>query len=89
MPTLASACTGSNFVVALLNDLFGIQSRGGCSCAGPYGHRLLEIDLETSHRFEDEIVRRGQEGVKPGWVRVSFNFFSERGGGGEGGGGGR
>ena len=35
-----------NFVVAVLNDLFGIQSRGGCSCAGPYGHRLLGIDLE-------------------------------------------
>ena len=39
-----------NFVVALLNDLFGIQSRGGCSCAGPYGHRLLGIDLERSAR---------------------------------------
>ena len=39
-----------NLVVAMLNDLFGIQSRGGCSCAGPYGHRLLGIDLETSHR---------------------------------------
>ncbi len=39
-----------NFVVALLNDLFGIQSRGGCSCAGPYGHRLLGIDLETTPR---------------------------------------
>ena len=35
-----------NFVVAVLNDLFGIQSRGGCSCAGPYGHRLLGIDLD-------------------------------------------
>jgi selenocysteine lyase/cysteine desulfurase len=39
-----------NFVVALLNDLFGIQARGGCSCAGPYGHRLLGIDLERSAR---------------------------------------
>ena len=38
-----------NFVVAVLNDLFGIQSRGGCSCAGPYGHRLLGIDIERSH----------------------------------------
>jgi selenocysteine lyase/cysteine desulfurase len=63
-----------NFVVALLNDLFGIQSRGGCSCAGPYGHRLLGIDLERSHRFEREIVA-GCEGIKPGWVRVSFNYF--------------
>ncbi len=67
-----------NFVVAALNDLFGIQARGGCSCAGPYGHRLLGIDLETSHRFEDEIAK-GCEVIKPGWVRVNFNYFiSER-----------
>lgn len=63
-----------NFVVALLNDLFGIQARGGCSCAGPYGHRLLGIDLSTSQEFEREIVR-GCEGIKPGWVRVNFNYF--------------
>jgi len=63
-----------NFVVALLNDLFGIQSRGGCSCAGPYGHRLLGIDIETSHEFEREIAR-GCEGIKPGWIRVNFNYF--------------
>jgi len=63
-----------NFVVAVLNDLFGIQSRGGCSCAGPYGHRLLGIDLDTSHEFEREIGR-GCEGIKPGWVRVNFNYF--------------
>ncbi len=63
-----------NFVVALLNDLFGIQSRGGCSCAGPYGHRLLGIDLEHSRRFEREI-EDGCEGIKPGWVRVNFNYF--------------
>ncbi|HYN30732.1 MAG TPA: aminotransferase class V-fold PLP-dependent enzyme [Dermatophilaceae bacterium] len=63
-----------NFVVALLNDLFGIQSRGGCSCAGPYGHRLLGIDLERSHEFEREITG-GCEGIKPGWVRVNLNYF--------------
>ncbi|MBG7603157.1 MAG: aminotransferase class V-fold PLP-dependent enzyme [Actinobacteria bacterium] len=63
-----------NFVVALLNDVFGIQSRGGCSCAGPYGHRLLGIDLDQSHEFQREI-NRGCEGIKPGWVRVNFNYF--------------
>lgn len=63
-----------NYVVALLNDLFGVQARGGCSCAGPYGHRLLGIDLEQSHEFEREITR-GCEGIKPGWVRVNFNYF--------------
>jgi selenocysteine lyase/cysteine desulfurase len=63
-----------NYVVALLNDLFGIQSRGGCSCAGPYGHRLLGIDIERSHEFEREIAH-GCEGIKPGWVRINFNYF--------------
>lgn len=63
-----------NYVVALLNDLFGIQARGGCSCAGPYGHRLLGIDLDRSHGFQREIGR-GCEGIKPGWVRVNFNYF--------------
>jgi selenocysteine lyase/cysteine desulfurase len=63
-----------NLVVALLNDLFGIQARGGCSCAGPYGHRLLGIDIARSHEFEREI-NQGCEGIKPGWVRVNFNYF--------------
>jgi len=63
-----------NFAVAVLNDLFGIQARGGCSCAGPYGHRLLAIDTEHSHAFEHEI-ERGCEGIKPGWVRINFNYF--------------
>ncbi|MFA5919643.1 MAG: aminotransferase class V-fold PLP-dependent enzyme [Candidatus Nanopelagicaceae bacterium] len=63
-----------NFIVALLNDLFGIQSRGGCSCAGPYGHRLLGIDNTKSHEIEEEITG-GCEGIKPGWVRINFNYF--------------
>ncbi|MEM8933382.1 MAG: aminotransferase class V-fold PLP-dependent enzyme, partial [Acidobacteriota bacterium] len=63
-----------NYVVALLNDLFGIQARGGCSCAGPYGHRLLGIGITQSREFEREIVC-GHEGIKPGWVRMNFNYF--------------
>ncbi|MEI6867822.1 MAG: aminotransferase class V-fold PLP-dependent enzyme [Actinomycetes bacterium] len=63
-----------NFVVALLNDLFGIQARGGCSCAGPYGHRLLGIDQSKSHLFQ-EVIDQGWEGMKPGWVRVNLNYF--------------
>jgi selenocysteine lyase/cysteine desulfurase len=63
-----------NFVVALLNDLFGIQARGGCSCAGPYGHRLLGIDEAHSREFHAEIVQ-GWEGVKPGWARINLNYF--------------
>ncbi|GAB2621718.1 aminotransferase [Paractinoplanes abujensis] len=63
-----------NFVVALLNDLFGIQARGGCSCAGPYGHRLLGIGPELSRRFSSEI-EAGWEGIKPGWSRLNFAYF--------------
>ena len=63
-----------NFVVALLNDLFGIQARGGCSCAGPYGHRLLGIGLDQSSRFK-AAINSGCEGIKPGWIRVNFNYF--------------
>ncbi|GAA3880452.1 aminotransferase class V-fold PLP-dependent enzyme [Streptomyces lacrimifluminis] len=63
-----------NYVVALLNDLLGIQARGGCSCAGPYGHRLLGIDAATSHALLDEVVH-GCDGIKPGWTRINFNYF--------------
>ncbi len=63
-----------NFVVSLLNDLFGIQSRGGCSCAGPYGHALLGIDDEHSSDIADEVLL-GCEGIKPGWIRVNLNYF--------------
>lgn len=60
-------------VTTLLNDLFGIQSRAGCSCAGPYGHRLLDIDQATSERYRS-VIKRGTHGVKPGWCRVGFHY---------------
>jgi selenocysteine lyase/cysteine desulfurase len=63
-----------NYVVALLNDLFGIQSRGGCFCAGPYGHRLLAIDSARSVAFRNQIGH-GCGGIKPGWTRINFNYF--------------
>ena len=63
-----------NYVAALLNDLFGIQARSGCSCAGPYGHRLLGIDEAHSREFRGEIVD-GWEGIKPGWIRLNLNYF--------------
>ncbi len=62
------------FVVRLLSDLFGIQGRAGCSCAGPYGHALLGIDDETSGCFL-HAIEVGYEGVKPGWARVSFHYL--------------
>ena len=64
------------FVTALLNDLFGIQSRAGCSCAGPYGHRLLEIDRDTSERYRS-VVQDGYCGMKPGWCRVGLHWVMD------------
>ncbi len=62
------------FVVALLNDLFGIQARGGCSCAGPYGHELLGMDMAYSRKLEKQILQ-GHMVLRPGWVRLNFNYF--------------
>ncbi|WP_066964759.1 aminotransferase class V-fold PLP-dependent enzyme [Microbulbifer sp. Q7] len=62
------------FVVALLNDLFGIQVRGGCSCAGPYGHHLLHLTDAQSTAIE-KLVSEGESILKPGWVRLNFNYF--------------
>ncbi len=61
------------FVTVLLNDLFGIQSRAGCSCAGPYGHDLLGIDESASERYR-EAIQGGICGIKPGWCRVGFHY---------------
>jgi selenocysteine lyase/cysteine desulfurase len=63
-----------NFVVALLNDLFGIQARGGCSCAGPYGRWLLGIDPDRARDLARQAVD-GWLGIKPGWTRLSFSFY--------------
>jgi selenocysteine lyase/cysteine desulfurase len=66
------------FVTKLLNDLFGIQSRAGCSCAGPYGHILLGIDDERSDKYRDS-VQKGLLGLKPGWVRINIHYtFSKK-----------
>ncbi len=62
------------FVVALLNDFFGIQARGGCSCAGPYGHTLLGMTMEYSRALEKQLLK-GEIILRPGWVRVNFNYF--------------
>ncbi len=61
------------FITKLLNDLFGIQSRAGCMCAGPYGHLLLKIDEERSQMFRC-ITQKGKLGFKPGWCRVNFHY---------------
>jgi len=64
-----------DLVSVLLDHLFGIQNRAGCSCAGPYGHRLLGIDRPESERFR-AAIRRGLGGIKPGWVRMTIPFYA-------------
>ncbi len=61
-----------NLIVRLLNDRFGVQSRGGCSCAGTYGHYLLHVDPSRSKSITDRIDH-GDLSEKPGWVRLSFH----------------
>jgi selenocysteine lyase/cysteine desulfurase len=61
-----------NLVTRLLNDRFGIQVRGGCSCAGTYGHFLLNVDIKHSKEITDRIDS-GDLSLKPGWVRLSLH----------------
>jgi selenocysteine lyase/cysteine desulfurase len=67
-----------DLVAALLDHLFGIQNRAGCSCAGPYGHRLLGVDAATSERYR-RLLAEGIAGVKPGWVRVALPWYASPG----------
>ncbi|MGB3542955.1 aminotransferase class V-fold PLP-dependent enzyme, partial [Rubrivirga sp.] len=61
------------FVTVLLDDLFGVQSRAGCSCAGPYGHHLLGIGAAKADRFRS-CITDGIYGLRPGWARVGFHY---------------
>jgi selenocysteine lyase/cysteine desulfurase len=61
-----------NLAVRLLNDKFGIQTRGGCSCAGTYGHFLLHVDIDTSNVITNKISS-GDLSIKPGWIRMSLH----------------
>ncbi len=61
-----------NLVVKLLNDRFGVQVRGGCACAGTYGHLLLDVSYEESHRITD-LINHGDLSLKPGWIRLSVH----------------
>lgn len=65
------------FVTTLLNDLFGIQSRAGCSCAGPYGHKLLGIDDATAQAYR-AVIAEGHCGIKPGWCRIGFHYLFDQ-----------
>lgn len=61
-----------NLIVKLLNDVFGIQVRGGCSCAGTYGHYLLHVTPQMS-KYITEKINHGDLSEKPGWVRLSLH----------------
>lgn len=61
-----------NLVVKLLSDMFGIQVRGGCACAGTYGHYLLDVSFDKSHNITEKI-NTGDLSDKPGWVRLSIH----------------
>ena len=61
-----------NLFTTLLNDHFGIQVRGGCSCAGTYGHFLLNVDFKMSKEITDKIDA-GDLSMKPGWIRLSLH----------------
>ena len=61
-----------NLFTSLLNDHFGIQVRGGCSCAGTYGHFLLNVDMKMSKEITDRIDA-GDLSMKPGWIRLSLH----------------
>ncbi|MHC1708122.1 MAG: aminotransferase class V-fold PLP-dependent enzyme [Bacteroidales bacterium] len=61
-----------NLAVRLLSDRFGIQTRGGCACAGTYGHYLLDVSYEKSKKITDKI-NTGDLSEKPGWIRISFH----------------
>jgi selenocysteine lyase/cysteine desulfurase len=58
--------------VRILNDKYGIQTRGGCACAGTYGHYLLEVSYEKSEEITEKI-NHGDLSEKPGWVRWSLH----------------
>lgn len=61
-----------NVGVRMLNDKFGIQVRGGCSCAGTYGHYLLNVEPETSDKITS-LISQGDCSTKPGWIRMSIH----------------
>ena len=62
------------FVTKLMNDLFGVQTRAGCSCAGPYGHKLLKITKQLSKYYQCVVGVDKFSGLKPGWVRLNLHY---------------
>jgi len=67
-----------HYIIQILNDLYGIQGRSGCSCTGPYGHRLFKLadpGNPLSAAIRKLALENGENAAKPGWARVNFNYF--------------
>jgi len=62
------------YAAKLINDLFGIQTRAGCSCAAPYGHKLLDISDENSQIYR-KFIDNGISSIKPGWLRFNIHYI--------------
>ncbi len=70
----AGNISSSEQITRDLSEVYGIQARGGCACAGPYGHRLLEVDEARSNELRC-LVLAGHDELKPGWVRLNFSYL--------------
>jgi len=77
-PSASTIPLHHNFVATILNDVYGIQGRGGCSCAGPYGSELLGLSNMNVDTLKSIIVDHEYEVFKPGWARVNFNYFIDQ-----------
>ncbi len=65
-----------HLITRMLSDVYGIQARGGCACAGPYGHRLLRVDKGYSEDLR-QTIQAGEELKKPGWTRLNFSYLMD------------
>ncbi|HHG89294.1 MAG TPA: aminotransferase class V-fold PLP-dependent enzyme [Devosia sp.] len=65
-----------HLITRMLSDVYGIQARGGCACAGPYGHRLLRVGKGYSEDLR-QAIRDGEELKKPGWTRLNFSYLMD------------
>ncbi len=70
------AVVNEQLFTRMLSDVYGIQARGGCACAGPYGHRLLNIDRKSSEKLRAEVLA-GDPSHKPGFVRLNFSYMMD------------
>lgn len=76
-PSTSESFLHPHYGAKLLNDYFGIQVRSGCSCAGPFGVKLLDIPQKVADTLAIKVAN-GQEHLKPGWIRLDTHFVFEK-----------